>query len=87
MGFGGSVAAMISSLKSNARSRKTTYDKKDKTFDRYGHEKKNRAIKTKSATPEQLEKVRTRLKKENRIQTRIAIAIVVVSVLVFLYMW
>ena len=29
MGFGGSVAAMITSLKNNARKRKTLYDNKD----------------------------------------------------------
>ncbi len=29
MGFGGSVAAMIASLKNNARKRKTLYDNKD----------------------------------------------------------
>ena len=62
MSFGGAVSAMITSLKNNKQSRRSTFDKlknyKKTTCTKVEFEKK--------ATPEQLQEIRERLQKENR---------------------
>ena len=86
MSFGGGfVSSMISSLKNNSRKRKTIYEKKEMIFDK--NTGKTGGLKTKKAKPEQLKNVRTRLKKENRIQTTIGL-VIAISVLTFvIYFW
>lgn len=62
MGFGGSVGAMITSLKNNKRSRTSTFKKlKDYKNVDYGEGKID-----KKATPHQLKEIREKLQKENR---------------------
>ena len=62
MGFGGSVSAMISSLKNNKRSRVSTFDK----LKRYENAKYKKGKIEKKATPQQLKEIRERLQKENK---------------------
>lgn len=63
MGFGGAVSTMITSLKNNARKRKTLYDNKD-FFDRISTKKTY--VTDKKATPQQLREIRLRLKHERK---------------------
>jgi len=73
MSFAGTVQAMITSIKNNARDRKTLYDSKDlyilKSND--GFEE----LLKKHATPEQLNEIRSKLKRRNRINKIIAILV------------
>lgn len=62
MGFGGSVSAMISSLKNNKRNRKTAFEKLEK----YQKETNDKLHFDKVATKKELEKIRLRITKENR---------------------
>ena len=64
MSFAGSVQAMITSLKNNARKRNTLYDKKH-VFQLRG--RKNTGCKPqRKATPEQLRAIKERLQRYNR---------------------
>lgn len=58
MGFGGSVAAMITSLKNNKRERKTRFDKDMGQVDRKPF------VDHKKSSPEQLAALRERIKQE-----------------------
>lgn len=65
MSFGGSVSAMISSIKNNARSKRKTY------FDRNNSASKNKdgkrnALLDKKATSEQLEEIKRKMSIENK---------------------
>lgn len=64
MGFGGTVHAMITSLKYNKRPRKSLFAIKHQigTGHTYGWQK----VLEKKATPEQLEEIRTKMAQENR---------------------
>ncbi len=78
MSFGGSVSAMISSLKNNARAKRKTYFDRDNAF--FKKRKKSRnALLDKKATPEQLEKIRKSLIKENRNERNKNLAIIVIA--------
>jgi|GEM_PF-1042273 len=59
----GAVSAMITSLKNNARKRKTLYDNKD-FFAKISSKKTY--VTDKKATPQQLREIRFRLKHENK---------------------
>ncbi|APZ46194.1 hypothetical protein BW723_07735 [Polaribacter reichenbachii] len=62
MGFGGSAAAMITSLKNNKRTRVSTFQKM-KDF----KEGKNIQVSfDKKATPQQLKRIREKLQSENK---------------------
>lgn len=64
MSFGGSVSAMIASLKNNARpKRKTYFDRDAKSLKR--NKKRNPLLDIK-ATPEQIKKIRKSITFENR---------------------
>lgn len=63
MGFGGSVSAMITTLKNNARKRKTLYD--NKGFFKTTSNKKT-FVTDKKATSQQLREIRFRLKHESQ---------------------
>jgi hypothetical protein len=63
MSFGGAVSAMITSLKNNARKRKTLYDNKA-FFDKISTKKTY--VTDKKATPQQLREIRLRLTDENQ---------------------
>lgn len=65
MSFGGSVSAMITSLKNNARPRKSFFDKTDYFRNRSLENLKNKHGKT--ATPQQLKKARIQIAVGNRI--------------------
>ncbi|RXQ87283.1 hypothetical protein EO244_16525 [Ancylomarina salipaludis] len=71
MSFGGSVQAMISSLKNNSRDRKTLFD--NKSLYRRKSSEGFKKLLAKRATPEQLAEIRYQLKKRNRINTFIVI--------------
>ena len=66
MGFGGSVSAMITSLKNNKRSRASVLEK----LKEYENIKYKEGKIEKKATPQQLKEIRERLQKENK-RTRI----------------
>lgn len=65
MSFGGSVQAMVTSLKNNARQRNTIFDKLDGNTNTENSESWNNIIEQK-ATPEQLEEVREKIISENK---------------------
>tara|TARA_X000000950_G_C13523735_1_gene500716 strand:- start:102 stop:416 length:315 start_codon:yes stop_codon:yes gene_type:complete len=67
VGFGGSVSGMITSLKNNARKRKTLYDNKA-FFDKISTKKTY--VTDKKATSQQLREIRLRLKNESKIKLR-----------------
>ncbi|TRZ41883.1 hypothetical protein [Robertkochia solimangrovi] len=88
MSFGGAVASMITSLKNNARDRKTLYDNKDLFYKKV---RRKTFIKTKNATPEQLEVIKNRLIKEHKQQTiRLLILLLITFTILasaFIYFW
>ena len=90
MGFGGSAAAMITSLKNNARRRKT---REHFSRDKLGFGKKGALdeFDFPKATPEQLLAIKEKMRKENRkrlimmISTFILVAIAITSGLLYLF--
>jgi len=90
MGFGGSVQAMITSLKNNKRDRKTIYDDKNRPNDSgYGKFESDKKL-----SPEDFKKFREQLKaNRRRHQQKVSIVfgiimlviIAVVSYFLFLY--
>ena len=64
MSFGGSVSAMITSLKNNARTRKSLFDNAD--YFRNNNSGNSKIKLGKKATAEQLEKARIQIAIENR---------------------
>ena len=62
MGFGGSVAGMLASLKSNKRARPDTFKK----MKGVGNVKYSELYFEKKATPHQLKKIREKMQAENR---------------------
>ncbi|WP_457617385.1 hypothetical protein [Lutibacter sp.] len=83
MSFGGSVSAMISSIKNNTRAkRKTYFDRKTSSFRK--RDKKN-VLDEKKTTPEQLANIREKLAKENRKKSiKTALFIVFIAILIIL---
>lgn len=85
MSFGGSVSAMVPSLKNNKRSRRSTFDK----LKAYEKVTVTKVKFENTATPEQLKEIRERLQKENRknriITLTTTISIVIILFLVFYY--
>ena len=83
MSFGGSVSAMISSLKNNARPKRKTY------FDRgYCGDKESKTrhpLLDKKATPEQLKTIRENLKKENKEQFLIQVFTMLIAISLILF--
>ena len=63
MGFGGSVAGMIVSLKNNKRNRKSAFEK----LDRFQKENSDTLHFKNSATQEELEAIKSCIKKENNV--------------------
>ena len=88
MSFGGSVSAMLSTIKNNARAKRITYFDRDNKLSKNGEEKRNPLL-NKKATPEQLAEIRNRLIKENqknRIKNLLIIVILlacIISLLIF----
>ena len=78
MGFGGSVSAMITSLKNNKRSRVSTF-KKLKEYENIKYKKGDIG---KKATPHQLKEIRERLQKENKQIRKKRISILAIFALV-----
>ncbi|MCL7755055.1 hypothetical protein [Polaribacter sp. Z022] len=82
MGFGGSVAAMIASLKANKRTRVSTFDKiKD-----FKKSSKTELYFKKKASPLELKKIRDKLQKENdaNFKRKILFLITLLIILLFL---
>lgn len=63
MGFGGSVSAMITSLKNNKRKRVSAFEK----LERFQKENNDTLHFKKSASKKQLEEIRIKTKRENKI--------------------
>ena len=81
MSFGGSVAAMISSLKTNKRDRLSTFDK-------IKHLKKGKHTAVyfeNKATSKELEKLRAKIQHEKSFQSlkKISILLVIIALLVY----
>ncbi|PLX03201.1 MAG: hypothetical protein C0595_07990 [Marinilabiliales bacterium] len=77
MSFGGTVSAMITSLKNNAR------PKRKRLFDRSIPETDIKLRPRKKATKEQLEQARLKMKDENRKLLYRRIAALLVSLIIF----
>lgn len=85
MSFGGAVSAMIHSLKSNKRDRKTLFDKKGAL---YNDIRRKTLLTDKKATAEQLTEIRNRIKKERRnryIKIFGLISLILLSILILTY--
>tara|TARA_R110002073_G_scaffold279026_1_gene443241 strand:- start:536884 stop:537150 length:267 start_codon:yes stop_codon:yes gene_type:complete len=80
MSFGGSVSAMLSTLKNNKRSRVSTFEK----LKGYEDVKYKKGRIEKKATPQQLKEIRDRLQKRNKRNTTI-IVISCASVIIILF--
>ncbi len=78
MGFGGSVAGMIASLKNNKRSRVSTF-KKLKGYENISYKKGKIE---KKATPKQLKEIREKLQKENKRNLIITVTVFSFSIIV-----
>ncbi len=65
MSFGGSVSAMISLLKNNARAKRKTYFDHDSKSTKGAKEERN-ALLDKKASPKQLAEIRNTMIQENR---------------------
>ena len=80
MSFGGSVAAMIASLKANKRSRVSTFDK----IKNYKKSKKSKLHFDKKASPFELKKIKEKLIEENEITFKRKVAILILLITVIL---
>lgn len=63
MSFGGSVSAMVASLKANKRSRVSTFDK----IKEYKKSKKSELHFDKKASPKELKEIKKRVLKQNNL--------------------
>lgn len=80
MGFGGSVAAMIASLKANKRTRVSTFDKiKD-----LKKSSKTELYFKKKASPLELKKIRDKLQKENDANFKRKILFLIILLIILL---
>ncbi len=85
MGFGGTVSAMITTLKNNKRDRKSTFD----TLKDHNRKTKNynKLVFNKEASKEQLQKIRNSIQKENRKKLLInGIGILVIAIGIFVFL-
>ena len=81
MGFGGSAAAMIASLKANKRKRVSTFDK-IKDF------KEGKEIKVhfkNKATPKQLKEIREKIQEENKKALTKKVVLISVLLIIIIY--
>jgi len=76
MGFGGSVSAMITSLKNNKRPRVSTFKK----LRGYENVKYKEGRIEKKATPQQLKEIREKLQKENKRNLTITLTLLVITI-------
>ncbi|WP_299011055.1 hypothetical protein [uncultured Tenacibaculum sp.] len=82
MGFGGSVSAMITSLKNNKRKRVSAFEK----LERFQKENDDTLHFKKSASKKQLEEIRIKTKRENQIVwiKNLVFLVVIFSILFYL---
>ena len=80
MSFGGSVSAMVTSLKNNKRPRVSTFKK----MEGYKDVKYKKGTINKKASPHQLREIRERLQKQNKKDSLIGI-ISISSIIILLY--
>ncbi|MDE0534734.1 hypothetical protein [Tenacibaculum sp. L6] len=82
MGFGGSVSAMITSLKNNKRKRVSAFEK----LERFQKENNDTLHFKKSASKKQLEEIRIKTKRENQIVwiKNLVFLVVIFSILFYL---
>ncbi|MEN8121335.1 MAG: hypothetical protein ABFS35_13365 [Bacteroidota bacterium] len=91
MSFGGSVSAMITSLKNNSRQKKKLlFDKKDTNWKKVPVKLKK--FREKKATQKQLRKIRTKLLAENSRDTykkvvALGLALLIVSWLIYWFFY
>ncbi len=84
MSFGGSVSAMITSLKNNSRSKnRKSYFKKDKSFSNKENEKN--VFLDKKATPEQLEAIQKNIRKNNRKDRIVNVIILTITIILTVF--
>ena len=80
MGFGGSVAAMIATIKNNKRNRVSTFDKiKD-----YKKSNKSKVYFDKKASPLDLKKIRDKIQKENELVFRKKVLFLLISIFIII---
>lgn len=76
MSFGGSVSAMIASLKANKRSRVSTFDK----IKNYKKSKKSELHFDNKASPFELKKIKEKILRENEIAFKSKVAILILLI-------
>jgi len=80
MGFGGSVAAMIATIKNNKRNRVSTFDKiKD-----YKKSNESKVYFDKKASPLDLKKIRDKIQKENELVFRKKVLFLLISIFIII---
>ena len=85
MSFGGSVSAMISSLKNNSRAKRKSYF--DNKNNKYSNENEKKSVAYKKATPEQIAEIKNKLMKENkkeRLKNIIFVIFALISIIMLL---
>ena len=80
MSFGGSVSAMITTIKNNRRSRVSAFEK----MERYSDVKYKEGTIDKKASPQLLREIRENIQRENRRNTRILV-ISMISIVLIIY--
>jgi len=83
MGGGGSIAAMISSMKNNKRTRKSTLEKLEENGK---YSTKTELFFKKNATKSQLREIREKLKEENRKSFREKFIVIAIVLVVAIYL-
>ncbi|WP_167619632.1 tetratricopeptide repeat protein [Maribellus sediminis] len=82
MSFGGSVLAMIQSLRANARPKHSVYDSWEKAENRrFGVNKK---LWSKSVSPEELNRIKTKFRKKVEAEQRRSSLVVIISVVIII---
>jgi len=83
MSFGGSVSAMVTSLKNNRRKRVSAF----KRMKEYGDVKYKEWKIEKKATPALLKQIRDKVQKQQRRETAIIYAFIAIGVVIFLWVF
>ena len=83
MSFGGAVSAMITSLKNNKRTRRSTFN----TLKTYGKVTHTKVEFEKKASPELLKEIREKLQKENRKNFIFTLTLTIVFTVVLFFLF
>ena len=81
MGFGGSAAAMIASIKANKRARVSTFDK----IKNFKKNKKSKLFFPNKATKKDLKEIREKIQKQNNISFFKKVGLILIALVILFY--